>query len=199
MAPKKAPAAAVAAATEPELAVKEQQQPPAKTARKGAKKATEQPQPAPAVVEATPPAPVASGDAAPQRTYRKARMPRALKEEVVGKLDAVTELLTFLAKPPRKFPQERAEEIAAMKALPPKEIAKQAIEMIKGVRACLRVRNNKADGAERKPSEFNLFVRETMKQLKADGAVFANTTQRMQECGRLWKLRKEALLQQQQA
>jgi hypothetical protein len=73
-----------------------------------------------------------------------------------------------------------------------KAVARSAFEELKEIRGSLRVRVNRPEGYERKTSVFNLFVRETMKSLKDGGVTFASTTERMKECGRLWRLHKEA-------
>lgn len=44
---------------------------------------------------------------------------------------------------------------------------------------------------KREPTAFNLFVRETMKELKTD--VTVGTKDKMKECSRRWKLQKEAV------
>jgi hypothetical protein len=125
-------------------------------------------------------------------TGRRGRLPRLMREQVVFELDRITELLQTIAKTQRRAKVALgAEPVEVPVPATPREVAKQAVEMIKHVRASLRVRARR-DGAERTPSAFNLFVRETMKDLKARGEVFDNTTARMKECGRLWKLAKDA-------
>ena len=138
---------------------------------------------APIVVEAPPPAPVVDASAS-VKPPRHRRMPRVIREKMVVELDRAITLLLPVAKTQRKS------KIDPALALTPKEAARQVTDILKTMRASLRVRTRNAS-VDRPTSVFNLFVRETMRDMKANGIVFANTTERMKECGRLWALKKE--------
>ena len=124
-----------------------------------------------------------------KKTRKSRRMPRAVREQMVIDLDRAIGLVSPLTKSHKKA-------TGSTEGVPPpsvKEIAKQLSEILKAMRVSLRVRARKGPDA-RPTSVFNLFVRETMQDMKAKGIVFGNTTERMQECGRLWRLRKAELL-----
>ena len=119
------------------------------------------------------------------KKQRHRRMPRAIREKMVVELDRAINLLVPVAKNLRKATIEREHT----PQLTTKEIGKQVTEILKKLRSGLRVRSRRVSN-DRPTSVFNLFVRETMSDMKANGIVFENTTQRMKECGRLWKIRK---------
>lgn len=143
--------------------------------------------PSPPIVPDIPPAAVSTkvdteeGAAAfATKKPRSRRLPRAIREHMVGEIDrAVSIMLPLIQRAKRDNPTPLAT---------PKEIGKQVIEILKTLRSSMRVRS-----APRASSDFNLFVRETMLGMKESGKVFQNATERMKECGRLWKLRKAEL------
>ena len=117
-------------------------------------------------------------------------MPRSVREQIVLSLDKAILLLQPLNKKQRRATIAAAAAGGIMPSSP-KEIGKQIEAILKTIRVGLRVRTRQAVKGPRPTSVFNLFVRETMCDMKANGIVFKSTTERMKECGRLWKLRKE--------
>ena len=168
----------------------------------GRKKKIEESHPVEAPVEApveTPvETPVDQSETHPLKLRRR-QMPRVVREQMVNEIDRAMLILLPLIKRQKKpkAPDVGDEDVVAAveTAKTPKELAKEVVELLKAMRVSLRVRSRR-DSAPRKSSTFNLFVRETMKNMKDTGVVFENTTERMKECGRLWKLRKAELAAQ---
>jgi hypothetical protein len=109
-------------------------------------------------------------------------MSRFLREQVVLQVDSIISVL----KPNTKGRRPKLEPVQAAA----RDAIRTALGQLKTLRTSLRVRTRR-DGQQRKTSEFNMFVRDTMKDLQERGIKFGSTTDRMRECGRLWKLKKE--------
>lgn len=126
-----------------------------------------------------------------KKQRRGRRMPRSVREKIVIDLDKAIAMLQPLIKNQRRATVEAAASAGIFPSTP-KAISKSVEVILKEIRIGLRVRTrNPSNGGARQTSEFNVFVRETMQDMKEKGIVFESTKQRMKECGRLWKLRKE--------
>ncbi len=149
----------------------------------------EQPSPE-KVPNGSPPETVVQIDA-PPKVRNNRRMSRAIREQVVANLDSVMERIIPLFKTPRKSKDAQRPETPAV-VINVKDVLREVHAELKTIRSSLRVRIRKAGGGDRKTSKFNVFVKDTMRDLKERGIVFPTTTERMKECGRLWSLHKEA-------
>ncbi len=101
-------------------------------------------------------------------------MSHAVMEQVAKRLDQVITRLVPLTKVREEIPKAAA-----------KQELRELVAELRDIRSGMRIRVRNPN-AERRTSEFNLFVRETMRELRDQGIVFPSTTERMKECGRRW-------------